>query len=286
LTDLIWDQASLEQAVEAAIASGYPRNTLMIVEYAGQPVRDGVFRKSSVYRLGDHFVPDIWWYSRTWNVKADEAGLADEELYKEELRLIRENRYPREVERAFELANIDYGRLDFGLVDGRACIYEINFNPMLYGPRSHPVPERAESLRLRWSKLQAAFHAIDSREDTPVKFVEVRGPSIEALKRAHTVFPALRPTLMTLSREYERRGNLAAALESAESAVAADPNDVKARTRLSQLSQRVDRIDAGKSAVAANPNDPTVHGPKRAAPTATRTLVRWLRRILSRHLKN
>jgi len=271
LTDLIWDQASLERAVEAAVHSGYPRNSLMIVEYAGEPVRDGVFRKSSVYRLGDHYVPDVWWYSRSWNVKADMDGLADEALYKEELRLIRENRYPKEVERAFELANIDYGRLDFGFVDGRVCIYEINFNPMLYGPRSHPVPERVESLKLRWSKLQAAFHAIDSGTGTPAKFVDVRGTSIEALKQAHLVFPALRPTLLTLSREYERRGDLATALESAESAVAADPNDTRARTYLKRLLQRSNRSDAAESSIA------TQNKPK-----ARNRLNRLLRKALTR----
>ena len=243
LTDLISNQSSLEQAVEAAITSGYPRETLTIVEYAGQPIRDGVFRKSSVYRIGKQFVPDIWWYSKSWEVKADHDGLADDELYKEELELIRENRYPKEVDRAFELANIDHGRLDFGFVDGRVCIYEINLLPAFHAPRGHPVPERVESLKLRWRKLQAAFHAIDSKEDTPAKFVEVRGRSIEALKQARTVFPALRPTLMTLSREYERRGNLAAALESAESAVAADPNDISALTRLAGVLQKLNRID-------------------------------------------
>jgi tetratricopeptide (TPR) repeat protein len=243
LTDLIWDPERLEQAVEAAVTSGYPRETLMVVEYAGEPVRDGVFRKSSIYRVGDHFVPDIWWYSRSWNVKADHDGLADAELYREELRLIRENGYPKEVERAFELANIDHGRLDFSFVDGRVCIYEINLLPAFYGPRSHPVPERVESLKLRWDKLCAAFHAINSSTNTSLKLVETRGTSIEALKQAHTVFPALRPTLISLSREYERRGNLAAALESAESAVAADPNDVKALARLGRVLQRSNRID-------------------------------------------
>jgi hypothetical protein len=239
LTDLILDQASLEQAVEAAVHVGYPRSSLMIVEYAGEPVRDGVFRKSSVYRLGDHYIPDVWWYSRSWNVKADMDGLADEALYKEELRAMRENLYPKEVERAFELANIDYGRADFGFVDGRLCIYEINFNPMLYAPRDHPVSERVESLKLRWSKLQAAFHAIDS--GIPEKFVGTRGASIEALKQAHQIFPALRPTLLMLSREYERRGDLAAARESAESAVAAESNDTVARTYLKRFLKRTNR---------------------------------------------
>jgi len=267
LTDLISNQSSLEQAVEAAVISGYPRETLMIVEYAGQPVRDGVFRKSSVFKIGNRFVPDIWWYGKSWEVKADCDGLADGELYKEELQLIRENRYPEEVNRAFELAGIDHGRLDFGFIDGRVCIYEINLLPVFHAPRSHPVPDRVESMKLRWRKLLAAFHDIDSREKTPPQFVEVRGRSIEALKQAHKVFPALRPTLMTLGREYERRGNLAGALESMESAAAADPNNSKARAHVKSLSRKINGTEA-KSAIVPDPN-------KHAAPKFA-----WLRRIL------
>jgi hypothetical protein len=283
LTDLISDQASLNRAVEAAVTSGYPRESLMIVEYAGQPFRNGVFRKSSVYRVGEQFVPDIWWYSRSWDVKSDQDGLADRELYQEELRLIRENSYPKEVDRAFELANIDHGRLDFSFVDGRVCIYEINLLPNFYGPRSHPVPERVESLKLRWSKLKTALHAVDSRDDN-TKFVEVRGQSIEALRQSYTLSPALRPTLRKLSREYERRGNLAAALESAESAVVADPNNLNARNHLTRLLCKINSSDAARS---VDPN-PKINTAQCVGPTARRTFVTfaWLRQIFRPFFRN
>jgi len=51
------------------------------------------------------------------------------ELYDEELRIVRENPYGSAVAAAFELAGIEYGRADFGLVDSKVQLYEINSNP-------------------------------------------------------------------------------------------------------------------------------------------------------------
>ena len=214
LSDLIWDQSALDAAIEAAVVGGFPRSTILIVEYAAQPIRPGVFRKSSVYRVGDQFIPDIWWYETSWDIKGDRDELADEGLYKEELQMMRENSFAKNAVTAFALANIDYGRLDFGLVDGRPCIYEINTYPTLYGPRRHPIPERVESINLRWARLLGAFRAIDTEADCSQELVEVAGMSIKALTEANAVSPALRFHHLRLSQEHARRGNLSAALES------------------------------------------------------------------------
>ena len=93
--------------------AGFPRSTILIVEYAAQSISPGIFRKGSVYRVGDRFVPDIWWYSKSWYVTGDRDGLVDEELYQEELRMMHDNRFAKDVADAFALANIDYGRMDF-----------------------------------------------------------------------------------------------------------------------------------------------------------------------------
>ena len=242
LTDLIWDQATLDRAVEAAIVSGTPRQSLMIVEYSAQPVRPGVFRKGSVHRIGNHFVPDIWWYGTSWIVKGDQDGLADEELYAEELQMMRHNTLPENVERAFEIANIDYGRLDFGLVDGRPCIYEINTNPQLFGVRHHRAAQRAESIRLKWTNLITALHAIDTPGDAE-ELIEVAGESIESLTNAASSFPALRLHHLRVSEEHERRGDISAALAAAEAEVEANPDSVKALSQLSQMLIKHDRLD-------------------------------------------
>jgi hypothetical protein len=68
LSDLIYDQAELDRAISAATVAGVPRSTILIVEYAAEPIRPGVFRKSSVFRIGDHLVRDVNWHGSSWMV--------------------------------------------------------------------------------------------------------------------------------------------------------------------------------------------------------------------------
>ena len=108
LSDLIWDQNALCSAIEAAIVSGVPRSEILIVEYCAQEIQPGVFRKSSLYKIGDRFIPDIWWYGRSWDIKGDVDNLADTGLYESELAAMRENSFPARLKEAFCIAG---GRL-------------------------------------------------------------------------------------------------------------------------------------------------------------------------------
>ena len=63
---------------------------------------------------------------------------------------------------AFNTASIEYGRADFGLVDGKIQIYEINLNPMMIFDEDHPSPVRLESGRLFKQNYFEALLAIDT----------------------------------------------------------------------------------------------------------------------------
>jgi len=163
------------------------------------------------------------------------------------------------VEGAFAIANIEYGRLDFGFLDGSLCFYEINTNPTLFGPRSHAIPERVESIKLRWSKLVTAFHAIDTDSNASQELIDVGGTSIEALTEANAIFPALRFHHLRLSREHDRRGNLPAAVSSAQASVAANPTSVETLSHLSRILAKQNRTDdaiaVSEQSVALKPWD-------------------------------
>jgi len=97
LSDLIWDQATLERVVEAAVAAGIPRQELIIVEYAAEPIRAGLLRKFSVFRIGDQILALACVQDTSWIMKPGRHGVADEAICDEELEIVRENRF---VERA------------------------------------------------------------------------------------------------------------------------------------------------------------------------------------------
>jgi hypothetical protein len=88
-------------------------------------------------------------------------GIATPELYEDELRLIRDNPFEAALQPAFELAGIEYGRADFGLVSGKVEIYEINTNPHVEFLTEHPSPFRVESYPLFKEKFFVALGRLD-----------------------------------------------------------------------------------------------------------------------------
>src|SRR5262249_161112 len=69
LSDLLQSKAELQRAIETAIAGGTPRENLLLVEFAAEPLRPGIFRKMSAFRIGDAIVPHISVHDTVWLVK-------------------------------------------------------------------------------------------------------------------------------------------------------------------------------------------------------------------------
>lgn len=161
LSGLLHDQASLDAAIEKAIADGAPEGSILIVEYCAEPVVEGLFRKLAAYRVGDTIVPAEIVHDDQWCVKYGQKGIATPELYEEERQIVETNPYNDIIARAFEIGRIEYGRADFGIVDGKVQIYEINTNPRLGSPSEHPSEVRVQSQARIWANYLAALHTID-----------------------------------------------------------------------------------------------------------------------------
>ena len=158
-----WDE--VKHAIDGAVTAGMPLASLLMVEYAAEPVRPNLFRRLSVYRVGDVWFGATCVHEGTWLVKGGVLGIATPELYDDELRIVRDNPFRAAVEPAFALAEIEYGRIDFGLVGGKVQIYEINSNPTISFPTEHPSPARVESYRIYRQNFLDALIAIDSPEE-------------------------------------------------------------------------------------------------------------------------
>lgn len=160
---LLDDWNATRRAIDATAEQGIPLGEVLIIEYAAEPARPGVFRKLSLARVGDRYTPMHCVHQNTWLVKqgSDHTGPLD--LFEDELRIMRENPYAEALAPAFEIARIDYGRADFGLVGGRVQIYEINTNPKVAYGSEHPIALRNESQRLAWEKMLDALRALDER---------------------------------------------------------------------------------------------------------------------------
>jgi hypothetical protein len=162
LSDLLDDLAAVKAEVERLLASGIPLRELMIAEFRAEPAEGDIYRKLSVYRVGETMVPALAAHEPHWAPKLGKIGAASQRLYDEELEIVRTNRFAGVARPVFELAHVDYGRVDFGLIAGRPEIYEINTNPKFEAPMAeHPFAVRLESQALVVRAYHEAMAAID-----------------------------------------------------------------------------------------------------------------------------
>lgn len=169
---LLHDRPALEAAIAERVGRGTPRRELMAVEYCAEPVREGLFRKLAAFRVGEVMVPALCVHQSGWVAKDGEKGIAGQELYDDEYRIIESDRHCAEIRPAFEIGEVEFGRADFGMVTGQPQIYEINTNPTVGIIKEHPFPIRLVADKLFQTKFAAALARIDTPdggERVPVK---------------------------------------------------------------------------------------------------------------------
>jgi hypothetical protein len=169
LSDLLQNADELSQAIETAVTGGTPAEHLVVIEFAAEPIRPGMYRKLSAFRIGDTIIPHISVHDTVWLVKYGQHGIASDELYRDELNLLQTNPFADHLRRAFDIAGIEYGRADFGMYKGRIQIYEINTNPAVAWPTPHPSPVREQSLHLSWEAYLQGLRNIDNPSGRAVK---------------------------------------------------------------------------------------------------------------------
>jgi hypothetical protein len=104
---------------------------------------------------------------------------------REELEQVQKNPHAEWLRETLALARIRYGRIDYGLLNGKPQVWEINTNPTIIRPAAaRPLPE--EQIRLRdpvrqvfFPSLQAAIEAIDRAAD-PSQTVRIKVAAPEA----------------------------------------------------------------------------------------------------------
>jgi hypothetical protein len=165
-----WNQVAAE--IERAMAKGAPITALLIVEYAGEPILPGLYRKFGSFRIGSAGFAHVCVDEDHWVAKDGKRGITPPHLAEEELRVVRDNPHGPDVARAFDIAGLEYGRADFGLVGGKVQIYEINSNPEILFGNDHPSPLRQEAYRVIRENYLQSLSAIDTREGGTVAIGE------------------------------------------------------------------------------------------------------------------
>ncbi len=159
-TGLISDQAGLEAALSDLAAAGKSLKGRIAVSFENRRDADGQFRKYGAFCIGGQVVPQHVLRGPDWIVKSNRAA-ASASFAAEELAWVRDNPHADRIREIFEFAGIDFGRLDYTVIDGRVVPYEINTNPTF--PRFRGGDATREERRAPiLNGLAAAFAAIDT----------------------------------------------------------------------------------------------------------------------------
>lgn len=128
LTDLIMNKESFDNQLNNLLIDGEDPDQLIEEEFCDTRSNDQFFRKYSAFRIGDYIIPGHIIFSTNWVAK---DGPPPESLLEEEKAYIERNPHRDALMNIFRLANIEYGRIDYGLSDGKIQVWEINTNPVL-----------------------------------------------------------------------------------------------------------------------------------------------------------
>ncbi len=90
------------------------------------------------------------------------ADRCDDRLLAEELDYMRTNPHENELLAIFNLARIDYGRIEYSLYNGRIQVWEINTNPSVLSADSLKIKQRHAVAESFATPFRNALIALDS----------------------------------------------------------------------------------------------------------------------------
>ncbi|MEP6835161.1 MAG: hypothetical protein ABJB74_17370 [Gemmatimonas sp.] len=209
LTGLIRSADALRKSIRALRARGADMNDLMIVEYVDARADDGLYRKYAAFRVGDHVLPSHVLGHHHWMVKS-EGGERNLRLARDEEQFNANGRYNDWILRAFKLAGIDYGRLDFGVVAGVPQAWEINMQPTVGRGPSKTKPHPQDEITHVLAAVRAAFHVRLREAFVSLDDRNIPEPEPLVVRISHPVIAALTAE----RRSVDRRARLKSVLSN------------------------------------------------------------------------
>lgn len=81
----------------------------------------------------------------------------------EEHDYVEKNPHEGRLREVFRLARIDYGRMDYGMLDGQVQVWEINTNPTIRSGKLNPRSARRSLLESFVDTMADAFTGVEAR---------------------------------------------------------------------------------------------------------------------------
>lgn len=166
VTDLISDKDAY-LATYSAFSTKYSKNQLdqfMVIEFCDTQSQDNFFRKYSAFIFGENVMPAHVVFNRHWIAKETEHPILSEIN-----NYLQANPHGEQLQKVAKLANTQYGRIDYGILNGRIQIWEINTNPILVKKKEEYSEELLPVKRELVGKISQQFLGLTNRLD-PLSF--------------------------------------------------------------------------------------------------------------------
>jgi hypothetical protein len=182
LTPLLGTRAETEDWIAQLAAEGEQMDRVIATEFVETRDHEGLYRKFGAFRIGRKIVPRHMFVGTHWEVKQATNTRAAFRR-REEYGYLRENPHADRVLEIFEMADIQYGRIDYALKDGRIQVWEINDNPQCNSSLVRYYKGRFGRNLYSLARMNRAFSTLESAvEQGPPLAIQVStGVTKEAL---------------------------------------------------------------------------------------------------------
>jgi hypothetical protein len=168
-------------AAARGLRKRHRRKGPLLVEFSDTKDGEGRYRKFGAFRIGDRIIPRHVFFGREWMLKVPMLHGAEE--LEEEWAVVQANPHEDQLRAVFDLAGVEYGRIDYTVVDDRIRVWEINTNPMIATPEDLAEGVRARTAALFAERLAAAWKAIETPEaERAIRLPRMRTPLGERLR--------------------------------------------------------------------------------------------------------
>ena len=130
LTPLVHTSRELAEQLGLCMARGQRLSDLLILEFCDTVDDQGFYRKYAAFLIAGRVIPRGLALGKVWMLKAENTEFSVEML-DEERRFVLSNPHGDQLARIAEIAGVEYGRIDYGVKDGRVVTWEINLNPTI-----------------------------------------------------------------------------------------------------------------------------------------------------------
>lgn len=168
-TPLLKSLNELDNVIALFHQQGKRLDDKIITEFCDTSDEKGIFRKYSAFIIGDQIIPREILFGQQWMLKSYTNSVTSEQTLWEEEEYVKTNLYESQLREIFRLANIQYGRIDYSMLNGVPQVWEINTNPGGLRITSTERMERVSGLPISefFSKqFELAFEAIDCEPDS------------------------------------------------------------------------------------------------------------------------